>query len=491
MIRELRFPSMGVVRRLPHEHGNRLPEYPTPWAINCRLEDTLEKRLRGGSRPGLTSWSGTSDSTLAGSTVGQLLPGVFPSGSSVTSVLVLGANTCSLARRGPKVYAVASSAITVLDPVSGDTYSLEASSGTVPTGCTVGCFYRDRLMVGGASNAVYVARQGDPTDWDYGADVEDPGRATVMQLGEASEVGGATTAVLPFHDASVLMATENALWLLQGDPVAGGSLGNLSRGVGIAGKQTWCPIHDAQVGDATTKFAYVFLSSLGLFMVSPAGDNLECISEDRIPDELRDIPGTSTVSMAYSPQDRGIWIFVTPASGAGTHFFFDLVRKAFWPMSLPTTYQPIAATWHDDKLIVYGQDGSLRYTGGTDDDGTALSSYVLIGPVRLAGPNMFGMLTTIHGMIGASSGTVLWKIIAGDTAEEACVNGKAAITAYLAGNTGDADAYVHASGAWPAGRSFTSYPRVRAMWICVLLTSSVQWAYESITIQSRDAGNWR
>ena len=124
-------------------------------------------------------------------------------------------------------------------------------------------------------------------------------------------------------------------------------------------------------------------------------------------------------------------------------------------------------------------------------DTDTTDSYLLIGPLRLGGPGMYGRLAAIHGMIAASSGTVLWKIITGETAEEACVNGKAAITQYLAGNTQSGDAYVHTSGSWPAGRAHTSYPRTRAMWICVLLKASTQWAYESITIQSHDAGRWR
>jgi hypothetical protein len=344
-------------------------------------------------------------------------------------------------------------------------------------------------MVGGAGNAIYLSRQGDFTDWGYGADVEDLGRAMVMQLGRASEIGNVPTAFMPFEDSSVLAATARSLWLLQGDSVAGGSLKNISRGIGIIGPHAWCAINDAQIGGGLVSHGFMFLSSLGPFLVSPSGDGLHPIGKDRVPEELIDIPGTTTVSMAYSPDERGVYIFLTPESGDGTHWFFNLENQSFWPVVFQTGHQPYSACWHDGQMVLGCNDGTLRYVGGNDDDGDGIDSYVLIGPIRLAGPNMFGILMTIHGMIGAGSGTVLWEIVAGDTAEEACVNGKAAITAYLAGNA--ADAYTWASGAWAAGRSFTSYPRVRAMWICVLLKSSSPWAYESITTQFRDAGNWR
>ena len=411
-IRELRWPALGVVRRASIEGQPEFREpFPSPWSMNCRLEDSIAKRLRGGSRPTLTI--GAED---------------LEDVNGVTALLsVVGA--------------------------------LKASAGAVPSGCTHGCYYRDRLVLGGADNAVYVSRQGDYTDWDYGADAGDSGRAMPLQLSEASEVGEAATAFLPFQDTSMLAATLESLWLFQGDPAATGSLRNLSRGVGITGPRAWCAIHDARVGDAAVRYAFVFLSSLGLFMISPSGDGLQSLSEDRIPEELKDIPETTTTALIYSPEERGIYVFVTPATGTAIHWFFDVAHQGFWPF--------------------------------TDDAGADFDSYVLIGPLRLSGPDTFGLLTEIHGMIGAGSGAVSWRIITGDTAEEACANGEAAITAYLAGLTATAEAYAKAAGTWHEGRSQTRYPRVRAMWMCVLLKAVAPWAYESITVQSRDAGNWR
>ena len=57
-LRELRWPELGVLRRQGNEELIRFsPPFPSPWAINCCLEDQLAKRLRGGSRPGL-NWTG-------------------------------------------------------------------------------------------------------------------------------------------------------------------------------------------------------------------------------------------------------------------------------------------------------------------------------------------------------------------------------------------------------------------------------------------------
>jgi hypothetical protein len=91
------------------------------------------------------------------------------------------------------------------------------------------------------------------------------------------------------------------------------------------------------------------------------------------------------------------------------------------------------------------------------------------------------LLQTIHGIIAASSGTVTWRIVGSTTAEGACDDGKAAITADLAST--DFDDYVVADGTWAAGRSYTSYPRVRSPWIVLWLSSAATWAYESVLLE--------
>ena len=507
-VRELKWPALGVVRRADTEGKPEFREpYPSHWAVNVRLEDPLHKRLRGGSRPGLTLW----EDALAGETFEAALSVVSVDNEVVSPILAVISNgalgtikasaytaatgaspgaSSFLASRSNSGYAISASGIVVLDVTANVAADLAATTGTVPTG-THGCFYRDRLVLGGSSNAVFMSRQGDPTDWGYGANVGDAGRPLVFQLGQASEIGDAATAFLPFQDASMLMATQRSLWLVNGDPAATGALQNLSRGVGIIGSRAWCAIQDARVGDASVKNAFVFLSTLGLFMISPSGDGLQSLSEDRVPEELIDIAGTTTVSLVYSPDERGVYVFLTPASGTATHWFFDLVHQGFWPLALQTTHQPLAACWHDGSVLLASQDGNIRSVGGSNDGGTAIDSYVLIGPVRVSGPDTFGLLSSIHGIIGTGSGTVSWRIIPGETAEEACSNGEAAIVAYQAGLTATAESYAKAAGTWVAGRSLIRYPRVRAMWMCVLLKASAPWAYESIVIESRDAGNWR
>ncbi len=529
-VRELRFPLQGVVRRQAVEATAAFQEpYPSPWCTNVLPEDTIAKRLRGGSRAGLTEYA----DDLDGQTIDGMIHVTLATASGVSSLLAVVSDaaagtfnagvyaalnaalqtdagvpiltdagvpilvntgtvpaTCYLCARGRQVFAINSSSSSILDLSTGAVDTLTATDGTVPASVTHGCVYRDRLVLAGADNTVYFARRGDPTDWDYGADVGDSDRPVPIQLAEAEEMGEVCTALVPFKDSTLLAASRYGLWLLTGDP-ATGRLQNLARGVGIIRSSAWCKIEDSQLGDMAVRYAIAFLSTTGLFMISPSGDGLQCLSEDRLPQELISIADTTTVSMVYSPEDRGIYIFLVPSSGAGTHFFFDFAHKGFWPLYLLTTHQPLYACWHDGSIVLACKDGVLRTMGGANDDGTAIQSHLLVGPLRLGGPNEFGMLTNLHGIMATGGGTVYWRIIGADTAETACANGKAAIEAYLAGNLATADAYASASGTWTAGRSKTSYPRVRAMWGCLWLRSSAAWAYEGVTVESTEAGRWR
>ena len=64
---DIRFPAAGVSRRLGQRDTGRLrPPFPTPWAVNVRLQDNMTRRLRGGSRPGLTRLiTGAAGTTIA------------------------------------------------------------------------------------------------------------------------------------------------------------------------------------------------------------------------------------------------------------------------------------------------------------------------------------------------------------------------------------------------------------------------------------------
>ena len=144
------------------------------------------------------------------------------------------------------VYAVNSSSITRIDPKTGTVTLLEANQGSLPTNQTFGAIYRDRMILAGADNAIYMSRQSDYSDWDYGATFEDSARAFILQLSHAALVGPKPTALIPFEDKFLLAASARSLWVVRGDPVAGGQLDEISSHVGIVSSRAWCR-HESSV----------------------------------------------------------------------------------------------------------------------------------------------------------------------------------------------------------------------------------------------------
>lgn len=510
---------LGVVRRasLRSIADSRGP-WPAPWSVNCRVDDPFDRRLRGGSRPGLTkfvsddmgttiadiasintsSTTGTSevlfvlvDSTVKtvenGTTTTRVAYLTDSSGNILTdaSSNQLVASTVSAPSTGflvtgqQYVFAVGTSAIVKMDPKTGQADNLAASSGTVPTGSTFGAVYRDRLCLSGKDNAIYMSRLGDYTDWNFGAYFDDTGRAIPFQLSLSADVGAKPTAMIACKDDYLICASDRTLWIVRGDPSTG-SLERISETVGIVDSRAWCKIDDS----------IVFLAKDGLYQVGADGSGLSPLTTGTIPDELRSIDtSTTTVSIGYEHDRLAFHIFLRTSGGSDTHWVYELASNAFQPVRFQNTHSPLAVCQHQGELLLAGSDGFIRKIGGDDDDGSNIESHVILGPLQIGSRNEFGRLINMHAMLAAGSGTVTWRIVPGDTAETAADNAKLAIEAFQAGS--DYSSYYHSSGTWTAGRAVMSYPRTRAVWCCLWLQSTAKWAYEGATIETMTSGKWR
>jgi hypothetical protein len=386
--------------------------------------------------------------------------------------------TCKLLARNSLVYAITSSGVTVMDLATGVVVPLVASKGTIPTGCTFGCVYRDRLCLAGADNAIYLSRQGDFTDWNFGADLQDTGRAIPFQLSEAGQVGSKTTALIPHMDKYLLCATASTLWVVSGDPAASGSLQNIHREVGIVQDTAWVKV----VNDV------FFLAQHDLYKVNVSGEGLENLSKDQIPEELHDLDTSAfTVTFGYDNDDPGLYLFVS----SHQDWFFDLHGKGFWPNAFHSGHHPTSVIEVDGDLVLAGRDGCVRTIGGDDDDGEVIQSHLLIGPLPLADPSSYGRILSLHGALGEDSGSVTWNLITADTAENAVENAKLALGLYQDGDTVGAAAMVQDSGTFTAGQNHLQRPHLRGIWVVIWLCSTDSWAFEAITIETVEAGRWR
>lgn len=518
----LRWPMQGVVRRpsVRTTPDNRLA-YPTPWSVNVRVEEPIERRLRGGSRNGLTKFCDTDLGTTIADMVSVNVSSASGGASEILFVLVdstiktidngtvstlvayltdESGNTITDEDENPitvtegstpatgflvagqqKVFAVTTSGIVMMDPKTGQVQDLVAVAGTIPTNCTFGAIYRDRLCLTGQDNAIYMSRQGVYGDFDFSANASDGQRALAFQLSLGSEVGARPTALIPCLDNYMICGTSRGLWVIQGDPTAGGSLRRVSEVVGIIGPKAW----------VRTDTSIVFLSEEGLYSIDADGSNLTGMTPDVIPVELTDIHvASTTVSLGWNQRQMAYHIYLTTAGGSDTHWLYETISKAFWPVRFERDrLSPRVVCKYRGQLLLAGNDGYIRKAEGDDDDHHAIQSHVAIGPFRLGQPGYFGRILNMHAQLGAGSGRVNWRIITGDTAEEAAANVKTAIEAFQAGTS--YSSYVKAQGYWISGRAIPVYPRIRAVWAILWLESTDQWAFEGLTLNTETSGQWR
>lgn len=384
----------------------------------------------------------------------------------------IGNGSCTVnIHRAPKVY----------DPILNtlSIWQATAGLGQVPTGCPLICRYRDRLVLGGAADAPsvwYMSRSSDPNDWDYAADADDGSRAVAGTSTVAGDVGDPLTALIPHADDLLLFGCTSSLWVCRGDPAYGGQIDRVSDAVGVLDKHSWCRTPEGET---------VFLSLDGIYSLAPGVSSWPTrISRERIPADLLNVDkNLYTVSMAYDVRNRGIHIFLA-YTGRDTqkHWWLDWSTKTFWPVSVPSAMQPLCMYAHasEDSSrngVLFGcMDGYIRKPdpASQTDDGTEITSWVMLGPLRLGKIGKEGLVSEIWATLPQASGQVTWGIKPGVTGEEAYSE-----TAL-------------ATGTWTYGMNYRSHPRVRAASVVIKLENAEtnrSWSIEEIGIRVDPAGD--
>lgn len=370
--------------------------------------------------------------------------------------------------------------VRVVDPVARTITLLEPTGGAVPTGCDVIITYKDRLTWGCGRNWI-MSRIGDPGDYDYFSNPEDPARAIA---GNASDAGQPADPIVALAKAGydyLIIFAEQSTWIMRGDPGYGGQLYNLSQNVGCVGPKAWCN------GASTEVY---FLGKEGLYAIPPnVGSDPQAISQKLLP---RDLRGTDRVNfdvtLAYEPEDDGVIMMVTPIDNRDglSHFLFDIATGSFWPVSfVRKEHQGVdGITFGGNPLepkraIFVCKDGYVRAWAGSTDDSYQINSHVVLGPFPTSASSAVdGLITELIATLDEQTGPVTIEIYLGRSAEESQQN---AI---------DASAPDWTQVLLP-GRSWTYRPRKREKAFCVRLSSSDQWAYEGIFARLEEAGRVR
>jgi hypothetical protein len=352
-----------------------------------------------------------------------------------------------------------------------------ATAGTIPLGSEQICRYRDSIVFSNFPEAAHMSvmsRAGDPNDWDYGGDDDDVGRAVVITDADAGDIGEPILATVAGGDDYLFYGCRKSLWVMIGDIRSGGGIFNRSREIGIVSRTAYCYGPGGEV---------FFLGSDGMYWIEPTSTYPQNISSGIIPAELVGLnPLTKTLLMAFDSYGGRIHVYLadTTSTTASTHFWFDWLSKTFWDVSMPPGMEPTALANYPEirarsSVVLAGRDGYLRTFGdnAATDDGQSLSSYVWIGPIRIAPVGFEGSIDELVGILDNSSGDVTWEIYVGDSMELA-----------LAASS-------RTTGTWVAGSNHVARVRERGHALFVKLSSTSRWAVEAIGAQFSTLGRLR
>lgn len=265
-------------------------------------------------------------------------------------------------------------------------------AGSLPTdsggteGCRIITTYRGRIVMAGLQAEPqnwFMSKAGDPFDWDYSPSTTSSIQAVAGNNSDAGELGDIITALVPFQDDLLIMGGPNSLWVMRGDPAAGGQIDNISRRVGIAAEQAWAWTDD--------NILY-FLGFTGLYRMDPGGLQPNRVSEGRLDKFFADLDFSNLFPrLLYDADWDGIHVFLSPASEPSNpvdHIWYDIRSDSFWRDQYPTAFGPTVIEFLDAgntrATLLGGYDGYIRRFSddASDDDGNAIDSFVRFPPMH-------------------------------------------------------------------------------------------------------------
>lgn len=489
----------------------------TPVGLNVRTFEPATNRARGGQRPGLSKYITTRPAgaallqdLIAIVGVGYSPPGgsmqTSSSGRVVTLVATSGGNvyvaspgasawvtptnntgfTPPMPTSGVVLSAVNNQKLyfahggphqVFYNPTTNSVENWVTSDGTLPadkSGNTprLICTWRGRTVVSGLVDDPqnwFMSRVSDPTDWNYApfntaSDIAIAGNNSPLGL-----IGDVVTAMIPYTDDVLIMGGDHTIWQFQGDPMGGGSINLTSDAIGMAWGVPWCKGPDGTV--------YFVSNRTGIYSLVPGQ------APQRISQQIENLlslidTGANTIRLIWDDRFQGLHVFITKTASAtaAVHFFWEQRAGAWWTDVFENNnHNPLSCCVFDgntpgDRVPLIGSwDGYVRSIDptATTDDGTAINSAVVIGPLLTADLDQM-LLKDLQCVLATASGSVTYSVYVGPTAEAALATTPVS------------------TGTWAAGRNLSTQIRRAGHAVFVRITASNPWAMEQI--RARIAG---
>ncbi len=290
-------------------------------------------------------------------------------------------------------------------------------------GCTMIALYRGRVIMAGLQTAPhnwFMSAVNNPFDWDYNPDIVSATQAVAGSSTNAGEIGDVITALIPYGDDTLIFGCDHTIWILRGDPATGGVIDALSYQTGVAGPEAFAFDPEGNL---------YFVGSGTLWRLARGTSELQSLSGNRMDTTFSNMNyATHHIRLIWDSVLSGLHIFVTATSEptAGdepTHYFWGQRSDGFWRDEYPVSMGPTAVFLYDaddpnDRaILIGGWDSYVRSTdaSATNDDGTAIDSYILYPPIVAGGPLNNSRVNRIMATLDSASDDVTLSAYAEDT----------------------------------------------------------------------------